>query len=270
MDGQAFRCRVPRGLVTATCNFRTKRRLPSLCLTLQVIVVLVVLLSGCAKASARGGRATKDRRGAPFESSETAASATRTVPSSLEKTSDHHNHQRLRPGTSHGHSQQHKQQQQQRQQRQRHQQQQQQKNYKQQQEEQEQMPSPTRPKVFFVTYGSGKYASSMERLVQEAKDTGEFDVVHGFTRKDIDQDFARANAETLSQERGGGFWLWKPYFVRRVMQFPSQASSSVGERQARAAAGFETFAPFLSERFFPWSSKGHAIMCLRPLASKWR
>jgi len=85
------------------------------------------------------------------------------------------------------------------------------------------MPSPTRPKVFFVTYGSGKYASSMERLVQEAKDTGEFDVVHGFTRKDIDQDFARANAETLSQERGGGFWLWKPYFVRRVMREEMQA-----------------------------------------------
>ena len=74
-----------------------------------------------------------------------------------------------------------------------------------------------------MTFGSGKYAPSMARLVQEAKDTGEFDVVHGFTRKDIDQDFARANAGTLSQKRGDGFWLWKPFFVRRVMREEMQA-----------------------------------------------
>jgi hypothetical protein len=74
-----------------------------------------------------------------------------------------------------------------------------------------------------VTYGSGKYAPSMARLVQEAKATGEFDVLHGFTREDIDQDFARANAGTLSQKRGDGFWLWKPYFVQRVMREEMQA-----------------------------------------------
>ena len=74
-----------------------------------------------------------------------------------------------------------------------------------------------------MTYGSGKYVPSMARLVQEAKATGEFDVVHGFAREDIDQDFARANAGTLSQKRGDGFWLWKPYFVQRVMREEMEA-----------------------------------------------
>lgn len=85
------------------------------------------------------------------------------------------------------------------------------------------LPSPSRPKAFFVTYGSGKYLPSMARLVQEAKDSGEFDVVHGYTPGDIDGAFARANARVLEQERGDGFWLWKPYFVRRVMREEMQA-----------------------------------------------
>lgn len=79
------------------------------------------------------------------------------------------------------------------------------------------LPSPSRPRVFFITYASGKYVSSMARLIQEASDSGDFDVVHGFTREDIDETFARANAAILDQERGGGYWLWKPYFVWRVM-----------------------------------------------------
>ena len=73
------------------------------------------------------------------------------------------------------------------------------------------------PQGFFITYVSGKYVPSMARLVKEAIHSGDFDIVHGFTREDIDEKFAHANAAVLNQERGGGYCLWKPYFVRRVM-----------------------------------------------------
>lgn len=69
-----------------------------------------------------------------------------------------------------------------------------------------------------MTYGSNEYLPSMERIVQEAKDTNDFDVAHEFTRKDIDEDFILAKAEIFDRKRGDGFWLWKPYFVWCVIQ----------------------------------------------------
>jgi hypothetical protein len=35
--------------------------------------------------------------------------------------------------------------------------------------------------------------------------------------QDIDQDFMWENREILSQKRGAGYWLWKPYFIDREL-----------------------------------------------------
>jgi len=42
--------------------------------------------------------------------------------------------------------------------------------------------------------------------------------IHSFGPGDIDIQFAEENKEILSATRGAGFWLWKPYFISRVLE----------------------------------------------------
>lgn len=46
---------------------------------------------------------------------------------------------------------------------------------------------------------------------------GKFDRVFSFTEKDIESDFYNQNIDILRLKRGGGFWLWKPYFILRTL-----------------------------------------------------
>lgn len=39
-----------------------------------------------------------------------------------------------------------------------------------------------------------------------------------YTKKDIDRDFYEKNKHILDQERGAGYWLWKPYFIYKALQ----------------------------------------------------
>ncbi|MCF7456232.1 hypothetical protein [Vibrio sp. A1-1] len=51
-----------------------------------------------------------------------------------------------------------------------------------------------------------------------AKWFGNFDKVFEFTPKDIDDEFFEANKSILCQKRGGGYWLWKPYFINETLK----------------------------------------------------
>jgi hypothetical protein len=45
-----------------------------------------------------------------------------------------------------------------------------------------------------------------------------FDECRSFGPEDIDDAFARRNAETLGASRGAGYWLWKPYVVAKTLE----------------------------------------------------
>ena len=44
-----------------------------------------------------------------------------------------------------------------------------------------------------------------------------FDKVMSYSPKDIDRNFYRRNRKILSRRRGNGYWLWKPYFIRKSL-----------------------------------------------------
>ena len=71
-------------------------------------------------------------------------------------------------------------------------------------------------RAVFITFGSARYTAARERLLGEARATGAFASVLGFTPADIASAYAAAHAAILGAERGAGFWLWKPYFVART------------------------------------------------------
>ena len=73
------------------------------------------------------------------------------------------------------------------------------------------------PRAAFVTFGSARYAAALRRIAGEAAATGAFASVRAFMPEDIAPAYAAAHADVLSAPRGAGFWLWKPYFVLRVL-----------------------------------------------------
>jgi len=47
---------------------------------------------------------------------------------------------------------------------------------------------------------------------------GNFDHVLSYKQSDIETDFAEKHKKILSNEIGGGYWLWKPYFILKTLQ----------------------------------------------------
>ena len=70
----------------------------------------------------------------------------------------------------------------------------------------------------FLTYGSGEpYSRRAIELAKSALDPGNFDSATICSRKDLDPTFCSQNQETLSVERGGGLWLFKPYVILKKL-----------------------------------------------------
>ena len=93
--------------------------------------------------------------------------------------------------------------------------------------------APTRSRVL-VSYATGAWYTSLLRLRSSA-------LRHGFTdlqtwrRSDlVSTPFYHRHQATLNQPRGGGFWLWKPYYILRALE---QARS--GDAVVYADAGVE-------------------------------
>ena len=73
------------------------------------------------------------------------------------------------------------------------------------------------PDITFITYGDELYKASKERIIKEAKHTGIFKTCIGYGLEDLDEDFKKTHTQLLSQQRGGGYWCWKPYIILKTM-----------------------------------------------------
>lgn len=72
-------------------------------------------------------------------------------------------------------------------------------------------------KKHLVTYGDSNYARQREVFKASALASGFFDKVHLFTDLDIDTVFYKKVYAPIKSYRGGGFWIWKPYFIKKVL-----------------------------------------------------
>lgn len=67
-----------------------------------------------------------------------------------------------------------------------------------------------------LNYADGKFLHSQLLNSQTGLASG-FNVVYNMGRSDIDADFMSKNSDILSQKRGVGYWLWKPYFITKIL-----------------------------------------------------
>ena len=73
-------------------------------------------------------------------------------------------------------------------------------------------------KRILLNYASGgKFRESQIKNSQTGLMAG-FNVVYQMSDKEIDSDFRAKNNRILSSKRGAGYWLWKPYFITRLLK----------------------------------------------------
>lgn len=73
-------------------------------------------------------------------------------------------------------------------------------------------------KLFAITYANEKYIKAARINKKSAIKIGKADKAFIYTPDDIDVDFKNSNIEILSQNKGNGYWLWKPYFLKKTME----------------------------------------------------
>lgn len=68
-----------------------------------------------------------------------------------------------------------------------------------------------------VTYSTKDYEKTRKYNVKMAYQKGKVDQVFEFCEEDLAPEFMEKNRKTLSCKRGGGYWVWKPYVVKKAL-----------------------------------------------------
>lgn len=72
-----------------------------------------------------------------------------------------------------------------------------------------------------LNYADGKFLESQFKNSQSGLAAG-FNVVYQMNRSEISPAFIEQNKEIMSSKRGVGYWLWKSYFINKILQGMSE------------------------------------------------
>jgi hypothetical protein len=72
--------------------------------------------------------------------------------------------------------------------------------------------------IVLVNYANSLYSQSQKKNSKTGLEQGGFSKVFSYGPKDIDQDFYIKNRRILNQKKGNGYWLWKPYFIKKALE----------------------------------------------------
>ena len=70
--------------------------------------------------------------------------------------------------------------------------------------------------VYAISYADDLYQAPMKLCLESALCNGA-DKVIGYTPADLDSAFVENNSEILNHKRGAGYWLWKPYIIKKTL-----------------------------------------------------
>ncbi len=73
-------------------------------------------------------------------------------------------------------------------------------------------------KIYFLIYKDDTHNEYIEKLIESIKTFGKNFEIIIFNKKDIDNEFVEKNQRILNSQRGGGYWLWKPYIIYNTLQ----------------------------------------------------
>lgn len=73
-------------------------------------------------------------------------------------------------------------------------------------------------KKYLANYAHKTHLHSQINNSQSALSTGGLDEVFSYGYSDLDEEFKEKNKKILEQERGAGYWLWKPYIIKKSLE----------------------------------------------------
>lgn len=72
-----------------------------------------------------------------------------------------------------------------------------------------------------INYADNNFKNAQEFNTKSAYKKGNVDKVIEYSPNDIDNDFFCKYKKILTQSRGGGYWLWKPYIIKKTLDLLS-------------------------------------------------
>lgn len=72
--------------------------------------------------------------------------------------------------------------------------------------------------IVAINYANSKYRKTQGFNSATAIHKGKVDRVISYAPKDIDSLFWNKNKKILERKRGNGYWLWKPYFIKKTLE----------------------------------------------------
>lgn len=72
--------------------------------------------------------------------------------------------------------------------------------------------------IVIINYSNKRYTGAQKINTESAIKKGGFKKVISYSFEDIDKIFFSANRNILNQVKGGGYWLWKPYFIKKTLE----------------------------------------------------
>ena len=73
-------------------------------------------------------------------------------------------------------------------------------------------------KIHFFTFGDSNFRLQKKHLIKVAEYSNFFDEIYAYSPKDIDRKFYQNFKVVLNQKRGAGYWLWKYYFINKIIE----------------------------------------------------
>jgi hypothetical protein len=72
-------------------------------------------------------------------------------------------------------------------------------------------------KKYLVNYSDKTHKNTQTENTNSALYTGGFDEVFSFNIKDLGEEFVSENKTIMSQSRGAGYWMWKPFVIKKAL-----------------------------------------------------
>ena len=70
---------------------------------------------------------------------------------------------------------------------------------------------------YFLSYGDSRFEQALRRICAEAEKSQYFDTIVGLSRQNLGYEFLSTFHEVLQMQRGGGYWIWKPFIIKRQL-----------------------------------------------------
>lgn len=72
-------------------------------------------------------------------------------------------------------------------------------------------------KYKIITFANNTHKICRDELISELKKIGFTDVI-SYDENDISEDFKNQNSKLFSYSRGYGYWVWKPYLIKKTLE----------------------------------------------------